>query len=100
MSHQGACRPPGPPDGQNQQAPLEKPPGEGNSQNRQILSKIEPERGPEMMAKPGNPYQIEGNKNPKGGGASRRPLWVLLFFNEFLIFWYLFSPSLAKNNCK
>ena len=30
---------------------LEKPPGEGNSQNRQILSKIEPERAPEMMPK-------------------------------------------------
>ena len=37
--------------GQNQQAPLEKPPGEGISQNWQILSKIEPERGPEMMPK-------------------------------------------------
>ena len=37
--------------GQNQQAPLNKPPGEGNSQNRQILSKIEPERAPEMRPK-------------------------------------------------
>ena len=37
--------------GQNQQAPLRKPPGEGNSQNQQILPKIEPERAPEMKPK-------------------------------------------------
>ena len=34
-----------------QEDSLNKPPGEGNSQNRQILSKIDPERVPEMTPK-------------------------------------------------
>ena len=61
--------------GQNQQAPLKKPPGEGNSQNRQILSKIEPERAPEMMPKHRKSLP---NGRQQGGAFGAAPLGFLL----------------------
>ena len=70
------------------------PPGEGNSQNRQILSKIEPERAPEMMQKHRKSLP---NGRQQGGafGAAPRgrrfalPPWVfccLPFGKDFLCF--------------
>ena len=64
--------------GQNQQAPLNKPPGEGNSQNRQILSKIEPERAPEMRPKHRKSLP---NGRQQGGAFGAAPFGVLVVFH-------------------
>ena len=50
---------------------LNKPPGEGNSQNRQILSKIEPERAPEIQGI--CKYKIYKNKDSKKIGFRMEP---------------------------
>ena len=79
-----------------QEHSLNKPPGEGNSQNRQILSKIEPERDMEMRPKhkkslPNGRQQGGAFGAPQGGGASRRPLGVLVVFHLVRIS-YVFGP--------
>ena len=94
---------------QNQQAPLEKPPGEGNSQNRQILSKIEPERAPEMMPKHRkslpNGRQQGGafGAAPKGAALRAAPFGVLVVFHLVRISYVLASfpePVLARFSTK
>ena len=84
---------------------LEKPPGEGNSQNRQILSKIEPERAPEMMPKHRkslpNGRQQGGafGAAPKGAALRAAPFGVLVVFHLVRISYVLASfpePVLAR----
>ena len=95
--------------GQNQQAPLEKPPGQGNSQNLQILSKIEPERAPEMMPKHreslSNGRQQGGafGAAPKGAALRAAPFGVLVVFHLVRISYVLVSfpdPFLARFSTK
>ena len=88
-----------------QEDSLEKPPGEGNSQNRQILSKIEPERAPEMMPKHRkslpNGRQQGGafGAAPKGAALRAAPFGVLVVFHLVRISYVLASfpePVLAR----
>ena len=73
-----------------QEDSLEKPPGEGNSQNRQILSKIEPERAPEMMPKHRKSLP---NGRQQGGAFGAAPKGVALRAAPFgaLVVFYLVS---------
>ena len=95
--------------GQNQQAPLKKPPGEGNSQHRHILSEIEPERAPEMTPKHRkslpNGRQQGGafGDAPKGVALRAAPFGVLVVFHLVRISYVLASfpePVLVRFSTK
>ena len=87
----------GAPNRRLQEDSLEKPPGEGNSQNRQILSKIEPGRAPEMMPKHRkslpNGRQQGGafGAAPKGAALRAAPFGVLVVFHLVRISYVLAS---------
>ena len=85
---------------QNQQSPLNKPPGEGNSQNRQTLSKIEPERVPEMRPKHRKSLP---NGRQKGAAFGAAPFGVLVVFHLVRISYVLASfpePVLVRFSTK
>ena len=100
--------------GQNQEDSLKKPPGEGNSQNRQILSKIEPERAPEMMPKHRkslpNGRQQGGafGADPKGAALRAALFGFLVVFHLAMVSYVLasfpepvlvqFSKKIADSN--
>ena len=80
----------------------------GPGPNSEQIRKIGPEWAPEMRQNIGNPYQMEDNKAapsapPQGGGASRRPLGVLVVFHLVRISYVLASfpePVLARFSTK
>ena len=92
-----------------QEDSLKKPPGEGNSQNRQIWSKIEPERAPEMMPKHRKSLPNGRQQGGAFGGAQRGrrfappPFGVLVVFHLVRISYVLASflePVLVRFSTK
>ena len=80
--------------------PLNKPPGEGSSQNRQILSKIEPEWAPEMGPKH---WKSLPNRRQQGGAFGAAPFGVLVVVHLVRISYVLASfpePVLARVSTK
>ena len=86
--------------GKTNKNPLNKSPGEGKSQNRQILSKIEPERAPEMRPKHRKSLP---NGRQQGGAFGAAPFGVPVVFHLVRISYVLASfpePVLARFSTK
>ena len=83
-----------------QEDSLEKPPGEGSSQNRQILSKIEPERAPEMMPKHRKSLPNGRQQEPQRGRRRRRRLVVFHLVRISYVLASFPEPVLARFSTK